>query len=132
MSDTPDRDRPDTARPSVLIHLDNPTDGQVVPRYPLLVAGWALDPEGPLVAVLVGVDRERWTGALMGLRRPDVAEAYPDAPVSGRSGWRVELDLREWPKESVEISIVALREDRTWWIEIPAVVRLRSHTGRGF
>jgi uncharacterized membrane protein YdbT with pleckstrin-like domain len=35
------------------------------------------------------------------------------------------LDRTEWPRDEVEISVVALRPDRTWSVEIPATGRLR-------
>jgi hypothetical protein len=111
---------------TVMIHLDSPESGSVLTRNPFIVSGWALDFDGPLVAVIVGIDRELWAGARMGLRRPDVAAAYPDAEEASTAGWRAELDLTDWPRDEVEISVVALRRNRTWWMEIPATVRLRS------
>ena len=108
-----------------LIHLDSPKQGSVLTRAPFIVSGWALDLYGPLVAVLVGIDRELWTGARMGIRRPDVAAAHPEAADAITAGWRAELDLTEWPRDQVEISVVALHQDRTWSMEIPATVRLR-------
>jgi hypothetical protein len=110
---------------SLLIHLDSPESGAVLTRMPFVVSGWALDPDGPLVAVLVGIDRELWAGARMGLHRPDVASTYPDSAEATTAGWRAELDLTDWPRDEVEISVVALRRDRTWWMEIPATVGLR-------
>jgi hypothetical protein len=109
----------------VLIHLDSPSPGAVVARRPFIVAGWALDPERPLVAVIVGIDRELWAGTRTGLRRPDVAAAHPEVRGAETCGWRAELDLTEWPGGQVEVSVVALRDDRTWWMEIPATVQLR-------
>ncbi len=109
----------------VLIHLDSPESGATLGRKPFIVAGWALDPQEPLVAVIVGIDQSLWAGTRMGLRRADVAAAYPGVAGAGTAGWRAELDLTEWPGDQVEISVVALRRDRTWTIEIPATVGLR-------
>src|SRR5919106_5958902 len=67
----------DTETP-VMIHLDSPESGAMLTRNPLIVSGWALDLDGPLVAGIVGIDRELWVGARIGIRRPDVAAAYPD------------------------------------------------------
>lgn len=110
---------------TVMIHLDSPESGSVLTRNPFIVSGWAIDPTEPLVAVIVGIDGELWAGARTGLRRPDVAAEYPDAAEAATAGWRAELDLTDWPREEVEISVIALRRDRTWWMEIPATVRLR-------
>jgi hypothetical protein len=112
---------------SLLIHLDSPETGSVLTRNPFIVSGWALDLGGPLMAVIVGIDRELWAGTRTGIRRPDVAAAYPEVPEAGTAGWRVELDLTEWPRDEVEISVVALRRDRTWGMEVPATVGLRPH-----
>src|ERR687895_2495687 len=109
----------------VKLHLDTPVDGTNVPRSPFLVAGWALDPHAPLVAVLVGIDRRRWASAELGLRRPDVGAAFPRYGGARRAGWRTEFDLADWPGEEVEITMVALRADRTARWEMPARVRLR-------
>jgi hypothetical protein len=110
---------------ATLISLDSPEAGAVLTRNPFIVSGWALDLDGPLLAVIVGIDRELWAGARTGIRRPDVAAAYPDTPGAGTAGWRAELDLTEWPRDEVEISVVALRQDGTWSMEIPATVGLR-------
>jgi hypothetical protein len=110
---------------SVMLHLDVPVDGTEVPRRPFLVTGWAMDPAGPLEAVLVGIDRRRWVSARLGVARPDVATAFPDLPGAGRAGWTAELDLTDWAREEVEITVVALSGDRTGRWELPARVRLR-------
>jgi hypothetical protein len=109
----------------VMLRVDTPVDGSNVPRSQFLVTGWALDPRAPLVAVLVGIDRRRWTPAKLGLRRPDVGAAFPRLGGAVRAGWRTEFDLTDWPGEEVEITLVALRADRTAWWEMPARVRLR-------
>jgi hypothetical protein len=109
----------------VKLHLDTPVDGTSVPRTPFLVTGWALDPRSPLVAVLVGIDRRQWAAAKLGIRRPDVGAALPRFRGAGRAGWRTDFDLTDWPREEIEITIVALRADRTAWWEMPARVRLR-------
>jgi hypothetical protein len=109
----------------VLISLDNPRSGDRLTRNPFIVSGWALDLGGPLIAVIVGIDRELWAGARTSIRRPDLAAAYPDVPEAGTAGWRAELDLTDWPRDEVEISVVALRQDGTWSMEVPATVGLR-------
>ena len=111
----------------VLIHLDSPESGAVLTRDPFIVSGWALDPEGPLLAVIVGIDHGMWAGTRTGISRPDVAAKYPDAPEAGTAGWRAELDLTDWPRDEVEISVVALRQNGTWSMEVPATVGLRPH-----
>jgi hypothetical protein len=108
-----------------MLHLDSPVDGTSVPRRPFLVAGWAIDPDAPLAVVVVGIDRKRWVAAQLGVSRPDVGEAFPHLPGAHRAGWRAELDLTDWGRDEVEITVVALRDDRTAWWEMPARVRLR-------
>jgi hypothetical protein len=113
-------------RPSVpvLIHLDTPETGTVVPRENLVVTGWALHPEQPVEGVLIGIDRELWVVAITGGRRPDVASEHPGVEGSERAGWRTVLDLTEWPREEIEITVVALCADRTAAWEMPTRVRL--------
>lgn len=110
---------------AILIHLDSPESGAVLSRNPIIVSGWALDPDGPLVTVIVGIDRELWAGVRTGLRRPDVAAAHQGVPGAETAGWRTELDLTDWPRDEVEISVLAVRRDGTWLMEIPATIRLR-------
>jgi hypothetical protein len=110
--------------PPVLIHLDTPEPGTVVHRENLVVTGWALHPEEPVVSVLVGIDHELWVVATTGGRRPDVASEHPGAKGSDRAGWRTVLDLTEWPREEIEITVVALCADRTAAWEMPSRVRL--------
>jgi hypothetical protein len=114
----------------ILGYLDNPDPAAVVPRRPLIVSGWALDRAGLLDVVLVSIDGELWVRPQTGLRRPDVARAYPDIPGADRSGWRAELDLREWPRELIDIRVILLRADGTWRTEIRRQVRL-GPTSRG-
>jgi hypothetical protein len=113
-------------RPSipVLIHLDTPETGAVVPRENLVVTGWALHPEQRVEGVLVGIDRELWVAAIVGGRRPDVASEYPGVESSERAGWRTVLDLTDWPREEIEITVVALCADGTAAWEMPARVSL--------
>jgi hypothetical protein len=108
----------------ILIHLDTPETGTVVRREDLVVNGWALHPAEPVVDVLVGVDRELWVVATMGGHRLDVASEHPGVEGSERAGWRTVLDLTEWPREEIEITVVALCADRTAAWEMPARVRL--------
>jgi hypothetical protein len=110
--------------PPVLIHLDTPETGTVVHRENLVVTGWALHPEGSVISVLVGIDRELWVVATTGGRRPDVARDHSDAEGSERAGWRTVLDLTEWPRQEIEITVVALCADRTAAWEMPSRVRL--------
>jgi hypothetical protein len=109
------------------LHLDHPERGSAVPRTPIIVSGWAVDPEAPVVAILVSVDDEMWVGARVGMARPDVAEAHPDWRGADRSGWRAELDLTHWPKDSAELRVVVLRSDGTWQVRARAPVSLRQY-----
>jgi hypothetical protein len=108
----------------IAVHLDTPESGTVVSRENVIVTGWALHPKQPVVSVLVGVDRELWVVATTGGRRPDVASEHPGAEGSERAGWRTVLDLTEWPREEIEITVVALCADGTAAWEMPSRVRL--------
>lgn len=107
----------------IYFHRDGPSEGQIVPRFPVVVSGWAVDPEQPLLGVLVTVEGTIWTETRP-VHRPDVAKAMPDVPGAGTSGWRAELDLREWPEETALISMVVLRRNRSWGLADQVTVRL--------
>jgi hypothetical protein len=109
----------------IYFHLDGPTEGQVVPRYPVVVSGWTFDPEQPWLAVPVTVEGRIWAGT-RSLNRPDVAQAHPDLPAAEAAGWRAEIDLGRWPKDTALISVVVLRRNRTWGVADRRTVRLRA------
>lgn len=113
----------DASLKPVYFHRDGPREGQIVPRFPLVVSGWAVDPEQSLTGVLVTVDGTIWTET-QPVRRPDVAEAMPDLPGAEGSGWRAQLDLTEWPGETAVISVVVLRRNRSWGLADQVTVRL--------
>lgn len=108
----------------ILIHLDTPETRTVVRRENLVVTGWALHPQEPVVSVIIGIDRELWVVATTGGHRPDVAREHPGVEGSDRAGWRTALDLTDWPREEIEITVVALFADRTAAWEMPSRVRL--------
>jgi hypothetical protein len=116
----------------VPLELDSPARGATVARNPIIVAGWTLDKESPLLAVLVSVGDEWWLGAKRGLPRPDVAEALPDLVEYGAStsGWRAELDLTTWPRDRAELKVVVIRANGTWALRARLEVRLRGAPGR--
>ncbi len=102
------RPRRGTRPAGLLGSLDEPRLGEIVPRGPVEVRGWALDPGGPVREVLVGTgERDPTTEARLGLPRPDVAAAHPQVPGARVAGWRAELDLTDVPEGTTEIVAVA-------------------------
>ncbi len=115
----------------VPLELDSPTRGGLVLRNPLVVAGWTVDKEAPILTVLVSVEDEWWFAARVGLLRSDVAEALPELAEHGAltSGWRAELDLTYWPRDRAELKIIVVRRNGTWALRGRAEVRLRGTPG---
>jgi hypothetical protein len=107
----------------IYFHRDGPSEGQIVPRFPLVISGWAVDPEQPLLGILVTVDGTIWRETRP-VHRPDVAEAMPNLPGAEASGWRAQLDLTDWPEDTVLISVVVLRRNRSWGLADQVTVRL--------
>src|SRR5258706_15420368 len=64
----------------VLCAMDQPATGWFARlRSPFIVAGWVIpDPENPLKEIVVKVNGQVRATTTTGLRRQDVADAYPD------------------------------------------------------
>jgi Glycosyl transferase family 2 len=97
--------------------IEFPADGSVVPRTPVIVAGWVLDTEGPVSAGLVLVNGDRATGARLGSTREDIAARYPGTPNAGRSGWDAIIDVRGIQGPTATLTLLA-RTSAGEWVEI--------------
>ena len=75
-------------------------------RSSLSIAGWALAVRG-VEAVDVAIDGKRVTGAYYGVRRDDVAAAFPDHAGSLLSGFAALLPNRVLPKGEHIVSLIA-------------------------
>ena len=122
---------PEPIEDVVPLELDSPARGATVARNPVIVAGWTLDKEAPLLAVLVSVGDELWIGAQRGLARPDVADALQELVEHGAAtaGWRAELDLTRWPGDRAELKVVVLRANGTWAVRARNEIGLRGAPG---
>src|SRR4051794_40009320 len=68
-------------------HLDRPRSGDVTDSRSLELVGWALGQASPVVAVEVLSGETVLRRAPLGVERPDLAVAFPDAPEAGRAGF---------------------------------------------
>lgn len=71
-------------------YVESPRPGDVV-RGQWPVQGWALA-DGGIAAVDVFVDRNYVGTAKLGIARPDVQKAYPNAKDSANAGWAFTLN----------------------------------------
>lgn len=101
------------ARP-LLGRIEAPTDGEPAARHTLSVRGWAIDPDGPLDAIVVRLNGRPTAVAHVGIPRPDVARAHPRFADASRAGWNAEVDLSEVAGKTAELAVDVLRAGGGW------------------
>ncbi|HMD45912.1 MAG TPA: glycosyltransferase family 4 protein [Acidimicrobiales bacterium] len=74
--------------------IDEPAPEATVSRDRVVVSGWNVADDHPALAVAVTAGRRVVARALVGLRRPDVAEVLGDEHLAD-CGWRAVADLRD-------------------------------------
>ena len=96
----------------VLSALDQPSTGWFARlRSPFIVAGWVIpDPENPLKRVEVSVNGQVKVLAITGLRRQDVADAYPDRE-SLWSGFVAEVFVDDLDNSKIKVEVSAVFEE---------------------
>jgi ADP-heptose:LPS heptosyltransferase/GT2 family glycosyltransferase len=96
--------------PGVAVAIDAPgvVNGRATApvRGSLSIAGWALANRG-IASVDIAIDGARVTTAYYGVRRDDVAVAFPDHPGSLLSGFAALLPNRVLPKGEHVVSLIA-------------------------
>lgn len=100
--------------------LDAPQPGTKTDVYDFEIAGWVLGQRVPAVAVEVYAEGGVMRRVPLEHPRPDVAEAYPDAPMTGPSGFRTwvgvlglepgaELQVEAVLKDENRVSLATIR-----------------------
>jgi len=89
--------------------MDQPSIGLFARlRSPFTVAGWVIsDPENPLKELDVKVNGQTRAIATIGLRRPDVADAYPDREALW-SGFVTEVFIDDLDNSKVDVEVNAV------------------------
>lgn len=85
--------------------LDLPLEG-AVPQGDVVVAGWAVAPDG-IEDVAVYVNGRYVDSAALGFSRPDVARAEPTAPGASTSGFRAIVAAADLPGGEVTLVVQA-------------------------
>jgi SAM-dependent methyltransferase len=81
-------------------------------RSPFVVSGWLIPtPENPLVEMRVEVDGRLRAKAATGLRRPDVADAFPDRAGALWSGFAAEVFIDDLVDRNVSVEVKAVLAD---------------------
>src|SRR5216684_2126764 len=81
-------------------------------RSPFIVAGWLIhDPENPLVEIRVEVDAQLKATADTGLRRQDVADAFPEKAGALWSGFAAEVFIDDLASRKVNVEVKAVLAD---------------------
>ncbi len=90
-------------RANIQMNIDSPAiaDGALVRpiRRMLSIEGWAVARNG-IAAVDVYLDDAPIASAVSGVRRPDIASAFPDWPNSAHAGFTIQLPRKLFPRES--------------------------------
>jgi D-inositol-3-phosphate glycosyltransferase len=87
--------------------VDNPLEQQLWRVVPVTFEGWALDGVAPAMGVDVVVGDSAPIHGNVGLSRPDVPVHLDDRAISEWSGWRVVVDLSDWPHDAAPIRVIA-------------------------
>ena len=93
-------------------HLDAPKAGRRVEAHGLAVIGWALGRDVPVVGVELIHEGTVIRRAPLGEHRPDLAEAFPDAPGAARAGFRTTVPI-VGTAAAVDLHVQAVLADRT-------------------
>jgi len=97
---------------NLLFAMDQPGTGWFARlRSPFIVAGWVIaDPENPLKQIDVKVNGQTRAITTTGLRRQDVADAYPDREALW-SGFVTEVFIDDLDNSKVDVEVNAVLEE---------------------
>ena len=90
----------------------SPTIETTITTGAILVRGWVLGKKAVAKKVKVLYQEQCLLETLVNLRRPIIAQQYPDIPTAGRSGFEFSLALTGIPGET-ELNLEAVLEDKT-------------------
>lgn len=90
--------------------LDAPTINEINLNGTLAVVGWLCSRNKSIQSLLLSIDDAEEELIIYGLPRPDVAQAFPDVPNSGLSGFRWNVFLNKEFSGSLVIKIWAVLE----------------------
>jgi len=90
----------------------SPKIDTVITTGAILVRGWVLGKKAQAKKVKILFQGETLLEAAVNLRRPAIAQQYPDISAAGRSGFEFSLAVTGIPTE-IELSLEALLEDQS-------------------
>ena len=113
-------------------HLDRPAQGATTDAHTVEFSGWAIGNGTPVVAVELATGGRAFRRVPIGLARPDLAQAYPDAPGAGRAGFSADVSLVGGPPEqTIEVRAVLKDQRRSPIGSIQARSRWRESLAEG-
>lgn len=92
-------------------HLDAPESGAVLPAHAVTIVGWVLGRERPVAALEFEAGGETIWRAPTSVKRPDVAEAFPDLATE-TPGFETTVNVQELPPAAVVTVLAALDDGR--------------------
>jgi glycosyltransferase involved in cell wall biosynthesis len=93
-------------------HIDFPVPGCRTEAFAFEVMGWVLAKDGPAVAVEVLANGRVLRRVPLGFPRPDLADAFPDAPGAASAGFGTHFNLLGMGPD-IELRVRAILGDRT-------------------
>lgn len=90
-------------------NIELPRTGTLIDGEAVTIVGWAIGRDAPIVAVEAVADDEALVSVPVDTARPDLAEAFPDAPGAETGGFRFTVALGSLP--SVALTLNAVDED---------------------
>jgi SAM-dependent methyltransferase len=100
-------------RASARFALDSPptTSGECVVRSPFVVSGWVISRDREMTRIEVKIGDQVRASARIGLRRPDVEDAFPDEPDARWSGFGTEVFADDLDGVTVAVAVNAVSGD---------------------
>jgi glycosyltransferase involved in cell wall biosynthesis len=106
-------------------HVDAPVGGRLSDCHAVEVAGWAIGTDKPVVAIELAIEGEAFRRVPIGVRRPDLARAFPDRPGADVAGFQttvslvgteaeVDIELRAVLKDQRRVPFGTVRGRRRW------------------
>ncbi|TMK58971.1 MAG: glycosyltransferase [Actinobacteria bacterium] len=113
-------------------HIDRPLVGALTDAHTVEIGGWAIGNGTPVVAIELATEGRAFRRVPVGRERPDLAQAFPDSPSAGVSGFGTDVSLVGGPPEqTIEVRAILKDQRRATVGSIKARSRWRENLATG-